>query len=278
MKKSISIIFASALALSTVFVGCKKEIEEDPDAVYIEGTRVDFTAQVFSSDGATKSTAGLSGATVTLAAGGETMSSTTDANGNAIFEDLEEGSYAATITMTGYGTLNVIMEIWSPSGDDGAATAQFALFGGTATITGMVWSNGDETNDTTSGGGGSSNVGSHAPNVAPNTVTVTATLEPGNLWDWNTEGSGVNFDDLSYEGATATGTVAAGVYTITVPAAGSGLSYNLRFPDFVFQQVIWDPLTPASKSTEREVADGDDWTVWAYSNETAVEDYDYGDN
>lgn len=281
MKKSTNIIFASALALATVFVGCKTEYTEDPDAVYIEGERVDFTAQVISSDGASKSTAGLEGATVTLSAGDETMTMTTDASGNAHFSDLEEGNYSVSVEMTGYSTMSALVNITSSTNDDGASSAQFALFGGTSTITGMVWANTDATNDTDDTGLGTTNLGSFAPNVAPTTpaVTVTASLNASNFSTWNTAGSGVTISGISYDGASATGTCdATGAYTITVPGAASGLSYNLRFPDFVFQQVVWDPLTAGAKTTEREQMVGGNSNVTVYSNETIVEDYDYGDN
>jgi hypothetical protein len=280
MKKSISIIFASALALSTVFVGCKKDIEEDPDAMYIEGARINFTAQIVSGENATKSTAGLADVHVTLSGAGATQESHTDASGFATFTDLEEGTYSMQATAAGYTTLTAVVEVSSASGNDNSnASGQFTLFNMSGTITGVVYMNMDATNDTTCvpGPNPSSNMNSCIPDMAPTAVTVTARPDGGFDWsDWNNGSANLSIQDLSYEGMNSTATLDAnGAYSLTVAGTASGLGYDVYFPTYAFTQTIWDPADATKKKTRREVVSDNTQNFWVVSGVTYVYDQDY---
>jgi hypothetical protein len=265
MKKSFSIIFATAIALSTVFVGCKKDIEEDPDANYIEGERMNFTVQVVSGENQTKSTSGLEGATVTLSGVGESQTGTADASGFANFTDLEEGTYSVNISMSGYTSLSATVEISDGfTGNNSNASVQFTLFNMTATVGGYVYMNLNTTNDTSciagwAGNDTASHLACGGPEFAPTTMVVTAVSQI-NVWNYSNSNNFADITDLTYEGLNVSTNVASdGSYTMTLAGSIDGLDYNVYFPDFAIQQVQEDPTDPDQTVQKRYMWNGR-WT------------------
>lgn len=278
MKKSVSIIFASALALSTVFVGCKQDLEENPDATYIEGDRINFTAQIVSGENATKSTAGMADVHVTLSGAGASVEAHTDASGFATFTDLEVGTYTMHAMATDYSTLTAVVEVTTNTGENSNASGQFTLFNMSSTIEGMVYFNSDTTNDTTCVVGPvySSNMNSCDPDVAPTTMTITAVADL-DWWDWNTGSSNMTIADVSYEGLNvSTSVLSDGSYSMMVAGTASGLDYDIYYPAMAIDQKVFDPTSTTGGTTTRRHVFGDmTWSVDAISGVTYVNDEAY---
>lgn len=283
MKKSVSIIFASAIALSTVFVGCKKEITESTDP-YIEGERVTFTAQIISGDNASKSTAGLAGATVTLYGAGEAMSATTDAGGFAAFDNLEVGSYAMSVSMANYTSLNATISVWSGSGDNTYATGQFTIFSMSSTVAGVVYLNTDATNDTScfttnaepvipTGTNNEDNDESCDPDMAGTSFMITARCDE-NMSNWVSGSGNMTIDDIAYDGLNSTVACAAdGSYSLTVGGTASGLDYEIMYPSYAVQQKVWDEVAGWPNTTTARMTWGSNsWWVTTVSGVTYIND------
>lgn len=285
MKKSFSIVFASALALSTVFVGCKKTIEEDPDAgIYIEGNRINFTAQVLSGENQTKSTAGLEGASIMLSGAGETQTVTADAAGNAHFANLEEGTYSINISLADYSSLSATIRLDdNGTGNDANASAQFTLFNMSASAEGVVYLNSNNTNDTTCVVGPvfSSNAESCDPDYGANlTITAVCQIEWGGAYDvrdWNQGNGNVTIQDLTYEGLNVQATTGTdGSWSMNLASTAAGLPYRIYYPSVAVDQIIEDP-TDATKTVLKRKSWGDSQTgvFDAITGVTYIDDKEY---
>lgn len=277
MKKLTSKLGLLALAGAIAFgsTSCKKEfINSDTtettststntstnqnwsgNAVY--NRTVDYSVIVTSQTaGAFRSPQGVSGATVTLAVGGEIMAETTDANGVAKFSGLTYGIAAATVSASGHASVHFTANLEDSNDDIDNHTNRTAssivtlvpVSGlGTATVKGKL-----EVDDKDDNSTGSTPLDDISPLVASMGATLTATV------DFNSAGNGVGNSGSSWvvhaglgtasnfymEGIRASettplvstvGTVNSDdkeyTYSYTIPATAYGLDVELWANDF----------------------------------------------
>ena len=158
MKK---IKFLSLLAAACVFLfaGCSKD--EGPQEYEVDLTTnntttistgtvdITWTIQVHSAQ-TTGKTSGLSGATVNVVGkGGSVNTATTDANGFATFTGMVQGIASATVTMSGYTTINLTADLYTgltlELGEDVTkfATTDIMLWPLDAEVAGVAYGNFD---------------------------------------------------------------------------------------------------------------------------------------
>lgn len=233
--KKIMLFFLSALL---IFAACKKANEEPepipPSSDNISGKTVRYTVLVVPAGGTSfKTISGIDSAIVSLVMNDSIYNMKTDTNGLASFNNLAAGIAAVTVRYTNHTTANLIVDI-SAKSDTGydsnnlrnAATmvALFPINGeGTATISGRTFADLDLLT------AGLEN--------APSGIKVSCYLEPSQLINYVNHSGDGEILSISYEMTTANAlTDANSDYTITVPAAGSGLKIVLTADDFQYNQ------------------------------------------
>lgn len=207
--------------------------------------------------GAFRSPQGVSGATVTLAVGGEIMAETTDANGVAKFSGLTYGIASATVSASGHASAHFTANLEDSNEDIDNHTNRTAssivtlvpVTGlGTATVMGKLEVENIEDNST-----GNTPIDDINPLVSTMGATLTATV------DFNSAGNGVGNSGSSWvvhaglgtasnfymEGIRASETTALVstvgtvnsddkeyTYSYTIPATAYGLDVDLWANDF----------------------------------------------
>lgn len=181
------------------------------------------------------------GATVTVSQHGVSTTVTTNAAGQAVFEDMRVGNAAVTVSATDHTTAAATVDLTPIEATEGDATidyskivrnaaTQIPLFPtageGAATIEGVVYGETDLTND--------------SPELIEG-YSVTAYINVDNLdSDYFDPDGATNADaagrivQITYTDVAQTvQTASDGSYSITVPASGEGLPISIATSDFV---------------------------------------------
>ncbi len=218
---------------STSFVGSAGSDEDESDVIPRLGN---------SSAGRAKGQASL---TVTISKNGRAVSTTTDANGIALFKGLQPGSVVGAVTGAGFTTTNFTVSIKEgessngnsePTTNAGAIIPVFETEGNNvATVTGRATFEGDLLND--------------APEPVPNGTKIAFSIDTSSdtfkdlfnaILDLDLLSESVtsaSVDNLSFEGTFVAFTT-DGAYSINLPTSHHGLDYTYTFSDFTANQSI----------------------------------------
>ena len=215
------------------------------DSLLRAGGRINYAITVVSTaNSSTRSGRGeiASGATVTVQQHGTPITVTTDASGQAVFEDMRVGNAAVTVTAADHTSATMIVDLTPVEATEGDATIDYSkitrnaatlvpLFptagSGTGTILGNVLGETDLTNET------QEQIDGYA---------VTAYIDVDNLDnDYFAPSGSMNEDaagriiQITYTDVAQTVTSdASGSYSLTVPGdGGSGLPVDIQVSDYV---------------------------------------------
>jgi hypothetical protein len=266
MKKLNWILFiAVALVTSVAFVSCEKDTLSEEEALKLQSQLevdkytankvtdylIDYSVVLVDATTSTilKSAEGTStfgSAVITVAQGDSTWTENIkDANDMAYFTGLKFGTASVNIAMTGYSEVNYVISLTQsnlssiyqlydnydfeiPRFQVANLIPMLPVSSNSATISGTVTFDNDLTNT--------------VPEVVANTP-VLAMVRTNSAALTSFSGNNL-IQDLSYgELSMATTTDANGQYSISVPAAVNGLTYDMIVPKFQTSQTIFDMWT-----------------------------------
>src|SRR5689334_9193696 len=196
---------------STSFTSLGDGGEEDPDDCY---------------DCRSKSTAALSGLTVTISKNGKSVSATTDATGIALFKGLQPGTVVGSVAGTGFTTTNFVVSVKEgasangtnePTTNAGAVIPVFETAGpNVATVTGYATCELNLLNSTRENVPNGTKVAFSIDTSSESFTDLLSALLSLGLLDESVTSASV--DKLSFEG-NFVATITNGAFSINLPTS-----------------------------------------------------------
>jgi len=220
---------------------------------------INYTVQVVSGSGLTSGkTDGATGASVYANQNGNITKVTTDESGLAPFK-LQPGNVAVTVILTDHTTLNYVVELTAGGSGESYASTIATLFplngAGTATISGAVFANLDETNATLEN--------------APAGTTITAYLDETQLLSYVNHSQSGRLIKVAYEKTNFTTQVTNGRYSLNVPATADGLIIRVKPNDFEFN------VAQTGGTNTRKVFKSTGFNSTVQAAQTVIQDVSY---
>lgn len=210
------------------------------------------TSSIYQNDGRSKGTkSAVDGAIVTISQYGKTQTDTTDASGTVVFNGFFRSAVNVSIKKTDFTSVSYISGVHI---QDSTRTGTISFVGNIIPIFALT---GPNTANISGRATIETNLTNRTVELVPDGTTVTASIDASNNSDFSDKFLTTDIDERVYVSSCGcefvyvgnilqasystgiVGTVSAGNYSITVPAAIDGLPLNLQYSDIGADQTLF---------------------------------------